>query len=210
MKLSRLGILLFALLLAPAVVHAQVDLTLVASRLDVTGTTEFDDDLGAVFEFEEGSGYGASVNVFWSPRFSSELAGYRLESDAALRLGGDIPFELGVEDVELTPITLALQWHFARDAFLSPYVGIGLAYVMIDDLTSDDFDDIGIGRVEVDDKAGFVANAGLGLRFTDRLGVVLDAKYIPLEAASRSVGEAEEVDLELNPLIVSAGVRLRF
>ncbi|HEY0592619.1 MAG TPA: OmpW family outer membrane protein [Thermoanaerobaculia bacterium] len=206
MKSLKIAFLLGMLAALPALAQAPVDVNVFASWVDAQGDNVLDE--GVETNFESGTGFGIGVNWFWGPRFSTELSASALSLDAGIDFDGEPTVDLG--SVDLTPIIGTFQFHFARDSVIDPYVGVGAAYVLADDLESDDLDELEIGAIEVDDEITYVLNAGLGVRLTDTFGLYLDGKYVPLEPATRAPGDEEDVDLEINPLIVSAGLRLRF
>lgn len=206
MKSLRITLLLALVAALPAFAQTPVDVNVFASWVDAQGDNVFDD--GVETEFESGDGVGVSANLFWGKRVSTELSASKLTLDAGLNVDGVPTFDLG--SVDLTPIALTLQFHFARDSVIDPYVGAGAAWVLADDLESNDLDLLEIGAIEVDDEITYVLNAGLGVRLTRNFGLYLDGKYIPLEPATRAPGDEEDLDLEINPLIFSAGLRFRF
>lgn len=171
-----------------------------------------DPDFDVSLEFESGIGFAASANWFWGDHFSTELMGMVIDVDSSLEIAipGEEEFESELGSFELTPIMFTGQWHFAPDSRIDPYIGIGAAYVMIDDLAISDESTLEVVNVEIDDEFTFLANAGLGIAFTPGFGMNIDVRYIPLEPASFAEGDPEELDLELNPIIFSVGLRWRF
>lgn len=212
MKSLRILLLLGLFAALPALAQTPVDVLVFGSWVDAQGDTAFDE--GLEMDFESGTGFGVGVNWFWGDRVSTEFAASAVSLDAGIEEGeGESDDEEPLVDLgsaDLTPITVTFQFHFARDSFIDPYVGVGAAWVMADDLASDDLDLLEIGSIEVDDEVTYVLNAGLGVRFTDRIGLYLDGKYIPLEPATRAAEDPEDVDIEINPMILSAGLRFRF
>lgn len=202
---TRFGMIL-VLLLAASSTMAQIEMTGYGTRLDVSGENRFMD--GVNLKWDNGSGFGAGINWFVTRRFSAELAVFRVRSEGVLRLGGMEIADLG--SLDLLPISLLAQFHLARDSRFDPYVGAGVAYVMSDDLMSDDLDALEAGAVELEDLATWAVNGGLAVRFTDNFGVVLDARYFDYKPASFSTGDDTQVDLEIKPLLLSVGVRFRF
>jgi len=75
------------------------------------------------------SGYGASVEHFWTPSLSAVLA-VSAEPTGVTRFGstsfGRAPFT-SFEDVH--PVDLAVRYSFARASRINPYVGIAMRYV---------------------------------------------------------------------------------
>jgi outer membrane protein len=201
---------LLALILLPTAVFAQdrsFDLTGAVVWIDPTSEGTFDSSDPTDIEFDGSTGFGVAANIFWTNRISTELAISRSSAETQLRrravgsTGGD---------VELTPVSAVLQFHLAPNATFDPYIGGGVAYVLFGDV--DDVDN-NISRIDFEDDYGFVINGGVGIRIGSRLGLTLDAKYVPLESAARAVfvtGPDVESDIEISPVILSAGVTLRF
>lgn len=198
--------LLFVLAAVPlAAQDRTADLTLWASQVDVQGSNTVADSFET--DFESGDGFGVSFNVFLTPRISAEVSAFKVSSDATL-LFGDIPFSMG--SAGMTPITAGVQYHFAGQSRIDPYVGAGAAYVLGGKLKSTDLDSLGTGTIQLDDEFTYYANAGIGVRLFRGISLVVDGRYLPYEpntVASKTGGEEE---LDLTSLILSAGLRFRF
>lgn len=206
MKSLKIMLLLVLVAALPALAQAPVDINVFASWVEAQGDTVFEE--GTETRFESGDGFGVSINWFWGRNLSTELSASALTMDAGLDFDGSPLVDLG--SIDLTPISLTLQYHFARDSVIDPYLGVGAVWVMAEDLESADLDLLGLGPIEVDDEFGYLVNAGLGVRLTQMLGLYLDAKYMPLEIATRAAGDDFDVDVEIDPMIISAGLRIRF
>lgn len=183
-----------------------VDLTLWGSWADIQGTNRLNESFET--EFDSGEGFGLSVNIFLTERFSTEIAAFSLGSDAALTFEGNTPISLG--SVDLIPVSAGLQFHPLRQSRFDPYLGAGAAYVMADNMESGDLEDLGIGEIELDDEFTYYLNAGAGFHFTPGFALVVDGRYIPFEPTSRSTVTGVEEDLDLTTLVLSAGLRFRF
>lgn len=199
------------LLLAGVPLLAQDDagrakqLTVWASQAEFD-TTELPDGFGT--DFESQFSYGASVNMYLTRHFSAEVSVFSLRSDASLPLDGGTPLDLG--KLELLPVMVGAQFHVLGESRFDPYIGAGAAYVMADDLFSADLEAVGIGALRLEDKVTYYLNAGLGVQLTRGLALVADGRYIAYETGSRSAVTGVNQDLELNPMVLSAGLRLRF
>lgn len=210
--MRHLALAVFALALATPVFAQQrfFDLSANAVWVDPTNEGTFN-DLGdpATIDFDPSTGYGASANIFFSDRFSVELAISRVKTDTTIRRravsspGGNL---------EMMPVTAVVQWHFAPNGFIDPYIGAGAAYVLFDDVKDNGLS--GLDQIDVKDDAGLAVNAGLGIKLGNRFGIVLDGKYVPLESNAKAVvlgtGETTEGKFNISPIIVSAGLSLRF
>lgn len=202
---TRFGMIL-VLLLAASSAMAQIEMTVYGTRLDVTGENRYKG--GVDLKFDDGSGFGAGINYFVTRRFSAELAVFGVRSEGVMRLGEITIADLG--SLDLLPISLLAQFHLSPKGRFDPYIGAGVAYVMSDDLASDDLDALEAGTVELEDLASLAINGGLVVRFTDNFGVLLDARYFDYKPTSFSTGDDTQVDLEIKPLLLSVGVQFRF
>ncbi|MDQ3283195.1 MAG: outer membrane beta-barrel protein [Acidobacteriota bacterium] len=197
-------------LVTPAVAQSRsFDLTGNVVWLDVTGGGSFEDlSDPADIDVDADIGYGASANIFFSDRISLEVALSRVSPEARVRrraVGG------ATGNIDIMPLTGVLQWHFAPNGFIDPYVGAGAAYVLFDNFDANGVSNI--DRIDFDDDVGLAINAGLGIKLGGRLALVVDGKYVPLEANARAVnvtGSGTEGRVDVSPIILSAGLSLRF
>lgn len=208
---------LLMLMVTPAFAQSRsLDITGWITFVDPSGDNDFEDasdfeDLEARFDSEQG--YGLAINTFWSDRISTEFAASVVEPDVTLRATDpSVPFE-DVGSLEMIPLTATLQFHFNPEGRLDPYIGAGVAYVLFDEIEGTRFGDIGFDSIDLDDDFGFVVNGGLSFDITPNFAINLDAKYVPVESAARAVvagADREEVDFEVNPLILAAGLSFQF
>ncbi|HKO57546.1 MAG TPA: OmpW family outer membrane protein [Thermoanaerobaculia bacterium] len=197
-----LGALLLVVALPLAAQSNDVGLWIAGARLH--DTTEEDATVG----FDDARGFGASFNHFWTTHLSTELAATALKSDrGTISVGGTNVLDLG--ELKITPITAALQFHLPSHERFDAYVGAGAAYVLTDDLSSSDLDLAGIGTVRVKDGATWMANAGATFYLGSRWGLGADVKYIAFRPDSNADG-GDTTRLDLKPLVVSVGVRVRW
>ena len=193
--MKRLLIALLLLLAVPLSAQTTATFFLTSQQNRGTGAFPFEgQDL--TIEFDRGTGFGASISRGFG-RFDGELAVFRTSSGGSIRSGGARVFDLG--DLELMPVTAMLRAHFGP-----VYIGGGAAYVMTNDLTTED------GRVTIDDEVAGVVGAGVTYDFSQRWGVAVDVRYIPLSIRGRPGPDEESIDADVDPLLVSAGLRIRF
>ena len=154
---------------------------------------------GTRLGFHHGRAFGVVIERR-TENASIELAAMALLADGTLRTEGA---SADAGRLKLFPISVTARWHFApRGERLDPYVGAGAAYVLAKDLASSDLDALGIGRIDVESKVCWLANAGVAIgRF------VIDAKYFDYRPQSSAAGN--RVRLNLKPVVISAGVRWR-
>jgi opacity protein-like surface antigen len=153
-------------------------------------------------EFDEDMGYGVLYNRFWTSGFSTEFAYQQLGADLTLSFE-DIRENAG--DLDLDVLTATGQFHFARGSLLSPYIGGGAAYVSGEAgaVDEDELDD-----VDLESDLDFLINAGLNIGIGQSFSIFLDGKYIMYEA--RGEDDVDDVSLDVNPLVISGGIKLRF
>lgn len=215
MKQPALITLVLLLLVAAVPMSAQsrgFDLTGYASWVDTSSEGTFGDTSTNPVDinFDGTLGYGLAANIFFGDRISTEFAIVRVNSDVNFRQRAVANANT---QAELMPITAVLQFHLAPNGRFDPYIGAGAAYVLIDDVdTPDELNNIDFESINFKDDVGLALNAGLGIKLTNNFGITLDAKYVPLESSATAVRTTgnEDVKFEMNPVILSAGLSLRF
>ncbi len=201
--IKRIGIIVLSLLVFPLTAAAQnneLGVFVSTSQLDENEI----DEAGDIFdvEFDEDMGVGLLYNRFWFGGFSTELAYQRLGADLTLSLD-DVTEDVG--ELDLDVLSATAQLHFARGGIVSPYIGGGLAYISGE---AGSIDQGELETVDLEKEVEFLANAGLTVGLGRSFAVYVDGKYIFYEA--RGEGDPEEEALELNPLIISGGIKFRF
>jgi outer membrane protein len=207
-----LAVLLFAAAVPMSAQSRAFDLTAYAAWVDTSSEGTFDDTTANPVDvnFDGTLGYGIGANIFFGERISTEFAIVRVNSDVNFRQRA---VANGNTQAEMMPITAVLQFHLAPHGRFDPYVGAGAAYVLIDDVdTPDELNNINFERLDFKDDVGLALNAGLGIRLSNNLGITLDAKYVPLESSATAVRTTgnQDVKFDINPVILSAGLSLRF
>lgn len=211
--ISIVGTIAFLASGQAAVVDVIGRATWVDHRGDNRGLLGNPDTGDLTFKFDRRTGFGAAVNVFWLSKLSTEFAASwdrpRLDLSAE---NPEIP-AFGLGSVQIIPVSATLQFHPWPAGRLDPYAGAGGAYAFFGGLRSDDLKDAGLERIRFQNKAAFVANAGINVRLVRRFALNLDAKYLPLKTSSTTVftsGSPESIDLKIHPLILAAGLSWRF
>lgn len=166
------------------------------------GETDEDE---AVLEFDNGDGFGISYNQYFGNALSLELSAMALEHDGNISVDGEDVFDIG--SLDIVPVVATIQLHFGRGGRVSPYVGAGLAYIMADDLGGGVLDQV----VEVDDSITWAAQAGLDININRRFAIGVDAKYTGYTPDAAAADDpSDRIKLDLNPLIISAGLKFRW
>ena len=202
-KLLAILMLLASTASAQTSKNNEVTVMLTASQFEDPSIT-FDDEEAISFEFDEDLGYGVAFNRYWTNSFSTDFALHRITADLTVSAAGEPAIDLG--EIEARTLTAIGQWHFRRGTRFSPYVGAGLAYVTG---SFDAFDDEeGEATFDFEDETTWAVNAGADINVTDMFSIVLDGKYVQWEP--RAENDDEDEGLDVSPLMLSAGVRVRF
>lgn len=114
-----------------------------------------------------------------------------------------------IADTWIFPPALTAQYHFNPDGKFKPYMGVGLQYIA--------FFDEGVGQnalgassVSIDDAVGFTLQAGIDIAMGNGWYLNADVKKTWLETEVKWAGTGVRADVDLDPLIVSAGFGYRF
>ncbi|MEN9932355.1 MAG: hypothetical protein RIS17_928 [Pseudomonadota bacterium] len=112
------------------------------------------------------------------------------------------------------PPTLTLQYHFAPEGKIHPYVGAGVNWTMFynEKASSQLNSAIGATDVNLSNSWGYALQAGIDFDLNDRMFVNVDVKYVDMKSNARLTTGAAVNTLRANidPLIVGVGVGWRF
>ncbi|HET7706085.1 MAG TPA: OmpW family outer membrane protein [Thermoanaerobaculia bacterium] len=203
---TTIAVLLILLAMPLAAQDRDMTITAWASQVQMQGDNQFE---GFSSEFEDGTGIGLSVNRFFGRMLSVEASVFSLRNEVTLRIDESAAF-IDLGKVNLTPITIGGQLHLAGRSRFDPYVGAGAAYVLAGDLHSPDLEVGERGRLELDDKLTWYANAGIGVEIVRGFALVADGRYLAYETSSRSTVTGGEEDIDFTPLLLSLGLRFQF
>jgi outer membrane protein W len=202
--MKKRAVLFFSLiLLLPLTASAQMNdlgVFISTSQFD-DGEIQDADDILEV-EFDEDMGVGVLYNRFWTNSFSTEFAYQRLGADLTASFE-DVTEDIGSLDLDILSATA--QLHFARGSIVSPYIGGGAAYVSGE---AGAIDEAELEDTDLESEFEFLANAGINIGLGRGFAVFLDGKYILYEA--RGEGDSDGEALDINPLILSGGIKFRF
>lgn len=180
-----------------------VDVMGFANWVDLSGGDVILGEESGDLNFDTDQGYGLGINIFLTRRLSAEITASEIKPEGRVSSNGQI-----VEtELDMLPITAVAQYHFNPEGKHDPYVGMGIAYIIFDEFSSKD-PSLDLSGVDIRNDYGAVFNAGLTFEFGFGFSVMGDIKYVPVEnKITTSVGETT---FDFNPLIVSAGVAVRF
>jgi outer membrane protein len=105
------------------------------------------------------------------------------------------------------PPILTLQYHFDPVGGIKPYVGAGVQYIHFFD---GGVNDVGGAKIKLDDAWGFALQGGVDVELGKGWYLNADVKkvWLDTDASWGSTGYTAKVDVD--PLIVSAGLGYRF
>ena len=164
-----------------------------------------------MFDPGRATGYMLSANKFFGGTSVELAVAYQIHDTAFTAADSEDSLEIG--QLQVLPVTATIQRHFLRDSLFSPYVGVGVAYLLTGDVEEDVLsEELDIELIEISDEVTWTAQVGIDFILSETLAVGLDAKYIPATAESRLIGAdpGEAVDFEMNTLLISAGLKYRW
>ncbi|PHS27163.1 MAG: hypothetical protein COA83_01180 [Methylophaga sp.] len=153
------------------------------------------------------------ITYMITPNWGVELIlGY---SEHDVNASGTVKTLLGqVIEAKALPPTLTLQYHFAPNSNIRPYVGAGVNYTyFFDEQVTGPLNQPG-AKVKMDDSFGFAVQAGVDIAINADWFVNLDVKYIEMDTTAKFsgvnlVGQAE-IDVDVNPVVWGVGIGRRF
>lgn len=113
------------------------------------------------------------------------------------------------------PPTLTLQYHFAPEGAVRPYIGAGVNYTIFYAEKASKGLESAVGETDVSMKAsfGYALQAGVDVPLTDRTFLNFDVKYIDMDTTTRLATTAigtQSVRVHLDPVVVGVGFGMRF
>lgn len=112
------------------------------------------------------------------------------------------------------PPTLTVQYHFAPQSHIRPYLGAGVNYTIFWNEKASDGLKAVVGRTDVHlkDSVGWAAQAGIDVDVTPKVFVNLDVKYLDIRTTARLDTAAlgrQHVHVDLDPLVFGVGLGIR-
>ena len=123
----------------------------------------------------------------------------------------------GLGDVANTwvlPPTLTLQYHFAPDGKVRPYLGAGINYSIFYSATATPSLDAALGatKVKLGDSVGYALQAGVDIPVSKKVFVNFDIKYIDMKTTARLTSGAtlRTARVKIDPIVAGMGIGFRF
>ncbi|MBZ6379644.1 hypothetical protein B5C34_15430 [Pacificimonas flava] len=112
------------------------------------------------------------------------------------------------------PPTVTLQYHFAPNSKVRPYVGAGLNYTFFWDEEAQDplTNAVGPTKVTLSDSFGWALQAGVDIDLNERFFLNLDAKYIDMNTdveLDTTAAGMQTIDVDVNPFVFGVGFGIR-
>jgi len=191
-----------------------VDLILDVEGIRRTGeTTEVAPGTLQFFpDFSNGWGAGGGVNVWLSDRVSFEAKASAFRTRMRVTTyGSDFVINADLGHARLYPIMGVLQWHPVENGTFRPYIGVGAAYIILENL-NERIGSTSASGIEFNDPFGLLLDAGVRIQISDRWAAAGDVRYVPVETHGRTTfpGTPAAVRLGVKPLIAGFGVVYKF
>lgn len=119
-----------------------------------------------------------------------------------------------VIDAKVLPPTLTLQYHFAPDSNIRPYIGAGVNYTyFFDEEVAGSVLPAAGSKVKLEDSWGLAAQAGVDIAINDDWFVNMDVKYIQMDTTAKfsntAVGSAQ-ISADIDPFVYGIGIGRKF
>jgi outer membrane protein W len=207
MKISAVFLVVVCLLAVPLSAQSSA-VTIWATKQLNDESSHFTDDPALTAQLGDGEGFGVSFSRRFGHHLSGELSVFRMSSDGEIRRSGSTIADLG--GVDFMPLMAMVRFHLRPDGPFDIYAGAGVAHTIIDDLSSQDIRDSGLEEIKTSNETTAVVGAGATFDFSRRWGLAADVRYLPIEINGRPVADPDNVSADLNPLLFSVGLRVRF
>lgn len=123
----------------------------------------------------------------------------------------------GLGDVANTwvlPPTLTLQYHFAPDGKIRPYLGAGINYSVFYSGKATPSLNAALGptKVKLGDSVGYALQAGVDVPVSSKVFVNFDVKYIDMKTTARLTSGAtlRTARVKIDPIVAGMGIGFRF
>jgi outer membrane protein W len=163
------------------------------------------------------NGWGVGLNWYFGSRFSTEFTGSRIRPRATFTPTNAAFNPITGLRIRMTPITGAFQIHFMPHASINPYIGGGAEYVTFHADRGFNPGTTGLTSINIRDEWGPMVQAGLRLGNAHGLSFNIDGKYSWIRARTQTTFDNVTIGnvgngsrFGVNPLILSAGIRLGF
>lgn len=118
-------------------------------------------------------------------------------------------------ETNVLPPTVTLQYHFAPEGAVRPYVGAGVNYSLFFNTKAQGDLVAAAGKTDVKMKKsfGWAVQAGVDVPLNDKVFLNLDVKYIDLDTKATLYTQhlgRQSVKVDINPIVVGVGIGTKF
>jgi outer membrane protein len=119
-----------------------------------------------------------------------------------------------VIETKVLPPTLTLQYHFAPNSNIRPYIGAGVNYTHFFDEEVTGFLDQPGAKVKLASSWGLAAQAGVDVDISENWFVNFDVKYLDIDTKARFKGvtavSTANINDDIDPFVYGIGIGRRF
>ncbi|MGI9315932.1 MAG: OmpW/AlkL family protein, partial [bacterium] len=109
-----------------------------------------------------------------------------------------------IAETDHLPPTLSLQYHFAPESNVRPYVGAGVNWTTFFDEEATAV----ISDISLDDSVGWAVQVGVDVDINEKWFFNADIRKLDIETTAET--DIGNIDVTIDPVVVSLGVGLRF
>ncbi|TDY04057.1 OmpW/AlkL family protein [Thiohalophilus thiocyanatoxydans] len=110
-----------------------------------------------------------------------------------------------IAETEQLPPTVGLQYHFTPQSNVRPYVGAGINYTTFFNEKATAV----IDSISLDDSWGLAAQAGVDVDINRDWFFNADLRYMQIDTTAKT-NLAEDIDVDIDPWVISLGVGMTF
>lgn len=149
---------------------------------------------------------GVEVGYFFDPNWAVSFTG-GFPPSPTIRGAGSVESVGKLGSIVYGPTALTGHYHFTNFGDFKPYVGGGAMFMFVFQNKSDALQDM-----KVNNAIGAVGQIGADYMLNDKLGLYVDVKkaYLRTNASGTLYGLPVSSSVQLDPLVISAGVTYRF
>lgn len=153
---------------------------------------------GLSAEVSKQAGPSFNVSYFLTPNIAADLL-------LATPFRHDVSLNgTRIGDVEHLPPVLSLQYHFAPQAKIRPYVGAGVNYTFFMHERAP-----ALGNLKLEDSVGLAMQAGVDFAVDQHFSVGVDARYIDI-SSEVTLNGANIGTAHIDPMVYSMTMAYRF
>ncbi|MDY7578993.1 OmpW family outer membrane protein [Herbaspirillum sp. RTI4] len=138
------------------------------------------------------------ISYFFTPNWAAELVLTYPQTHTVYLDGGSIG------TFKQLPPTLLMQYHFMPQETFSPYVGVGLNYTRISNVS------LASGMTLQSNSIGAALQAGLDIKLDRHWSLNVDVKKVQMGSDVYAASGAKVSSVQIDPWLIGAGVGYRF